>query len=110
MVLRETTKYTYKNGDPRKFFGCSRFPNCQAAHGAHPDGKPMGVPANAETKKARMAAHAVFDAYWKKLGLSKTQGYKLLQDIMGMSAAEAHIANFDKAQCETLVERINAKS
>ena len=109
MVLRETTKFTYKNGDPRKFYGCSRFPACRAAHGAHPDGKPMGVPANLETKQARMAAHAAFDAHWQKRGLSKKQAYLFLQDVMGMTAAEAHIANFDKAQCELLVQRIKAQ-
>lgn len=37
-----------------KFYGCTRFPECRGTHGAHPDGRPLGVPANAETKEARV--------------------------------------------------------
>ena len=108
MVLRTTTKYTYQNGSPRKFYGCSRFPACTAAHGAHPDGKPLGVPANKETKEARIAAHAAFDAIWKARGLARKGGYKLLQQLMEMTPEQAHIGNFTKDQCELLIERIKA--
>jgi hypothetical protein len=48
------------------FYGCERFPLCNAAHGAHRDtGKPLGVPADAETKRARIRAHDAFDTLWK---------------------------------------------
>lgn len=57
MVLRTTTKFTTRDGKPRKFYGCSRFPDCKATHGAHPNGKPLGHPADTETKRMRMAAH-----------------------------------------------------
>jgi len=107
MVLRETTKYTYpKSGLPRKFYGCSRWPVCAAAHGAHPNGEPLGVPANKETKEARQAAHQAFDALWHGRGMVKRLGYQLLQEIMGMTADEAHIAKFTKEQCETLIAKI----
>lgn len=109
MVLRETTKYFYPNGDPRKFYGCSRWPECNSTHGAHPDGKPLGVPANKETKEARIAAHAAFDGHWQELGLQRNEGYRLLRDIMGMSKEEAHIANFDKEQCQQLIDKIKQR-
>lgn len=47
------------------FWGCSRFPECRSTHGAHPDGRPLGKPATAEVKQARIAAHAAFDRLWK---------------------------------------------
>tara|TARA_Y100000310_G_C20513486_1_gene730021 strand:+ start:449 stop:805 length:357 start_codon:yes stop_codon:yes gene_type:complete len=46
-----------RNSKYGKFYGCLRFPLCKATHGAHPNGKPLGVPANAELKKLRMKAH-----------------------------------------------------
>jgi hypothetical protein len=102
MVLWTTTKFKYKSGSPRKFYGCSRYPLCDAAHGADPDGRPLGTPANKETKQARIAAHDKFDAYWKKNRLHRNQAYKLLQDIMELSPKDAHIAMFTKDQCEKL--------
>jgi ssDNA-binding Zn-finger/Zn-ribbon topoisomerase 1 len=109
MVLRTTTRFKYRNGSPRKFYGCSRYPLCEAAHGANPDGTPLGIPANKETKQARMAAHDKFDPYWKQKGLHRNQAYKLLQDLMGLSPTEAHIAMFSKEQCIELINRIKEK-
>ena len=36
------------------FYGCSRYPVCQNTHGAHPDGTPLGKPANKATREARI--------------------------------------------------------
>jgi ssDNA-binding Zn-finger/Zn-ribbon topoisomerase 1 len=58
MVLRESHKYN------RPFYGCINFPSCRATHGAHPDGKPLGIPADAETKRWRIAAHNALDPLW----------------------------------------------
>ena len=109
MVLRTTTRFTYRNGSPRKFYGCSRYPLCEAAHGAKPDGTPLGIPANKETKKTRMAAHDKFDSYWQKKGLNKNQAYSLLQEIMELSPQDAHIAMFSKEQCLELINCINER-
>lgn len=101
MVLRDS-KYG-------KFYGCIQFPKCKGTHGAHPDGKPLGVPANKETKLARMKAHEAFDAMWKRRKISRTKGYAWLQKAMGLTADEAHIAKFTKDQCEKLVQIIEAE-
>lgn len=68
----------------------------------------MGVPGNKETKEARIRAHEAFDGYWRSKGLSKKQAYHLLQDITGLSPQDAHIASFDKEQCESVVFSIEA--
>lgn len=103
MRLRETTKFKYRNGSPRKFWGCSRWPKCGAVHGAHPDGRPFGVPGDAETKKARIRAHDAFDALWKGRAWSRGQGYSWLREQLGMTRDECHIGNFDVATCERVV-------
>jgi len=104
MVLRETQKFRYANsGEPRKFWGCSRFPACRATHGAHPDGRPLGIPGDAATKKARMEAHDAFDSLWKSGRMTRHQAYRAMQDLMGMSVNEAHIGRFTREQCSKLV-------
>ena len=47
------------------FYGCTGYPDCRVTHGAHPDGRPMGTPADKATRAARSAAHAVFDPIWR---------------------------------------------
>lgn len=79
MVLRETKKYTYKNGVARKFFGCVRFPDCTATHGAHPDGKPLGVPADSDTKMARIELHDVCRKIWGEPKRGKRPMYEWLK-------------------------------
>lgn len=88
-----------------KFWGCARYPDCKGAHGAHPDGRPLGTPANKETKEARIRAHAAFDPLWKGDGalLDRTAAYKWLAKELGIDARECHIGNFDIAQCERVI-------
>lgn len=104
MVLRETKKYTTKDGKPKKFYSCSRWPACNGIHGAHPNGEPMGIPGNKETKLWRMKAHAAFDEAYKHLPRKKR--YAELQKVMGLSESEAHIARFDIDQCKTLIHKL----
>lgn len=109
MVLRETKRFTHRNGSPRKFYGCTNWPECNCTHGAHPDGSPLGTPADDETKLARIAAHDAFDRLWKpELGgrCSRNKAYRVMQDLMGMTCDEAHIGKFTKEQCEELVRRL----
>lgn len=103
MVLRRTDKFRYGSGRSRLFWGCIRFPDCNSTHGAHPNGKPLGIPADAETKQSRMKAHEAFDKLWTEHGLSRRESYTVLQKMMGMSADEAHIGRFDIAQCQRLI-------
>lgn len=64
MMLRTTQKFTARDGQPRKFYGCSRYPECKTTHGAHPDGSPLGFPADQETKGARTRLHKICDEIW----------------------------------------------
>jgi hypothetical protein len=88
------------------FYGCTKFPNCRAAHGAHPDGRPLGVPADKETKQARIRAHDAFDTLWKSGLMKRGEAYRWMQDAMGMSEDEAHIGRFGSEQCELLIQKV----
>ncbi len=109
MVLRSTIKYVYASRSPRLFYGCTRWPQCSGAHGAHPDGQPLGIPADRETRIARIAAHDAFDSLWKRDGgrrMSRRDAYRLMQHLMGMREDEAHIGRFTAEQCKELIDRL----
>jgi ssDNA-binding Zn-finger/Zn-ribbon topoisomerase 1 len=107
MVLRTTRKFVAKDGSPRVFYGCSRFPACKATHGAHQhDGRPFGIPADAATKVARIEAHEAFDVLWRSGAMKRTAAYRLIAKLMGLSHEDAHIGRFTREQCHELVEAI----
>lgn len=94
MVLRKSPKYD------SPFYGCSRFPECRGTHGAHPDGAPLGVPANKATKAARIQTHLLFDKLWKPDGpMKRREAYEWFQGVMQMTEDECHIGRFDIETC-----------
>lgn len=88
------------------FYGCTRYPDCRGAHGCHPDGRPLGTPANAETKRLRIAAHDAFDGWWRAKQMRRSDGYKWLREKMGLSKSKCHIGMFNKQQCERVIELV----
>lgn len=103
MILRDS-KYGL-------FYGCTAYPDCRGTHGAHPDGLPLGRPGNAETKRLRHQAHLLFDPFWTgpKAVMSRGAAYRWLQNLFGLTEAEAHIGNFTADQCRTLIERLHTE-
>ena len=98
MILRTTSKFTYGDGSPRKFYGCCRYPTCTGTHCAHPDGKPVGIPADDELKKLRMRAHKLFDNFMQ--GMTKGQAYVKLSKMMDIDIRDCHFGmmNFIRAK------------
>lgn len=91
--------------DTRKgrFYGCIRYPECRTTHGCHPDGAPLGVPADKETREARIEAHYWFDALWRSGQYTRGAAYRRLQSFLNMEREECHIGKFSKSQCERVV-------
>lgn len=91
------------------FYGCERWrEGCKGTHGAHEDGSPLGTPANAATKKARIQAHRIFDRLWKgekdrRATMTRAQAYAWMQREMNLPRDGAHIGGFDIAQCNSLI-------
>jgi ssDNA-binding Zn-finger/Zn-ribbon topoisomerase 1 len=87
----------------RPFYGCSRFPECRGTIGAHKDGSPLGIPINAAGRETRKRAHEVFDQIWKEKVLTRQDAYRWMQEAMGLSSENAHIAKLTAEQCEKLI-------
>jgi ssDNA-binding Zn-finger/Zn-ribbon topoisomerase 1 len=109
MILRKSPKF------PKPFYGCTHYPMCCATHGAHPDGSPLGIPANAETKRWRIAAHAALDPLWGRDDEALHQVIKkryrhavydwLAYVLQIMDAKrDCHIARFDIHRCQQVIE------
>jgi ssDNA-binding Zn-finger/Zn-ribbon topoisomerase 1 len=93
-----------------KFYGCSmwRTTGCKGSHSAHKDtGAPMGLPARAAVKAARVRAHRAFDSLWTGGAMTRKAAYKWLQKAMKLSKRECHIAAFDEAQCEQVILEVS---
>lgn len=103
MVPKETTKYRYKSGHPRKFWSCFRYPECDIAVGAHPDGSPVGKPADTATRKARTAAHKSFDAWKQQHGYGKGEAYRVLADGLRVVEPKAHMGQMNAEMCQAVV-------
>jgi ssDNA-binding Zn-finger/Zn-ribbon topoisomerase 1 len=108
MRLRETTKFRYPNGDARKFWGCTRYPECKGIRPSHPDGTAYGIPGDAATKLARNRAHRAFDAWWRGRGMKRSHAYAVLRNSFRLPEELAHISCFSVDQCEQLVAMCEA--
>ena len=86
-------------------YKCSKYPKCKAVHGSHPDGTPLGTPADTMTCRARRRAHKAFDAIFHTYPeIHRTVCYHWMQLAMGLTIAEAHIAHFDVQKCDELIK------
>ena len=64
----------------------------------------LGCLANAELRRAKQQAHAAFDPLWQGRAMGRKQAYAWLTKTLGLAADEAHIGEFDVAQCGRVVE------
>lgn len=86
---------------------CDAFPKCDAYVGVHEGTKePLGIMANAELREWKKKAHAAFDPLWKVGPFSRSQAYRLLQELLSMTEDEAHIGNMGIEDCKSLVNKI----
>nr|BDD45321.1 hypothetical protein 40 [bacterium] len=94
------------------FYGCVNYPRCDASHGAHPDGTPLGIPANDETKEWRIKTHNIFDELWGRENpyldrytkkWRRTIAYMWLGEKMSLSEEECHIGRFDIYKCKEAI-------
>lgn len=86
---------------------------CGAYVGCHPGTtKPLGRPAGVVTRRARIEAHAAFDALWRRKvirdGCSKSKarkaGYAWLAEQLAMEKRDCHISLMDAATARRVVE------
>jgi hypothetical protein len=98
----------------KKFWWCEP---CDAYVGCHDRNKrlgfngdePKGRLANAELRKIRIAAHAVFDPIWKSGEMTRTEAYAWLAEAIGISPANMHIGMLDVDGCRAVIAVARAR-
>lgn len=80
---------------------------CRAYVGCHPaSARPLGRLANAELRKAKMAAHAAFDPAWRTGKMKRRTAYRRLSESLGIDENECHIGMFDVDMCKRVVAEV----
>jgi ssDNA-binding Zn-finger/Zn-ribbon topoisomerase 1 len=73
-----------RNSKYGKFYGCSNYPKCTETHGSHPNGEPLGIPADKETRLLRTEVHRLLGEKfgdWKTINKKqKNKMYKWLKE------------------------------
>ena len=46
----------------------------------------------------------MYDAFWKRSGMTRTQAYKWLAEQMNLTEDRAHIGSFEMDQCQMVIE------
>jgi hypothetical protein len=64
---------------------------------------PLGRLANAELRKAKMAAHEAFDPVWKTKRMKRGEAYAWLAKKLRVNKDGCHIGVFDVEMCRRVV-------
>jgi hypothetical protein len=92
---------------------------CAAWVGCHPKNArekglgtgsvPLGRLANGELRRAKSAAHAVFDQLWRSKRMGRREAYGWLAEQLGVPQSECHIGMMDVDQCKAVVAAMRAR-
>jgi|SRR6185369_12624458 len=94
---------------------CANYPKCDSYVGTHKnskDHKPLGRMANYELRELKKQCHRYFDNLWQqpqKWGYTRSEAYKKMQQVMGMTEYEAHIAKFNEQECQKFIKAFKNK-
>lgn len=84
--------------------------NCNARVGCHKGTtRPLGNVANETLRLKRMETHQVFDAYWKRRGMTRTAAYRWLAKRLHLSEEQTHIGSFEMDQCQKVINLCQKK-
>lgn len=86
------------------YVGCHRK-GCGQGYGT----KPLGRLANAQLRRAKMAAHDAFDPLWKSGRMARGDAYAWLAGQLGISVENCHIGMFDVDGCNAVVAAVEAR-
>lgn len=88
------------------YVGCHKAGSYRFERGVkimHVGTEPLGRLADAELRRAKSAAHAVFDPMWKARGWNRKQAYAWLAENLRLPVENTHIGEFDAAMCARVV-------
>lgn len=79
--------------------------NCNARVGCHRGTtRPLGNVANETLRLKRSETHQVFDAYWRRQGMTRTAAYRWLAKRLHLPIEKAHIGSFEMEQCQRVID------
>lgn len=101
MELAFSDRFRYKDGSRRPYYRCFKYPECKGTHGAHPNGAPLGFPADARTKKLRISVHELLD---RKIGdrRIKRNRRRQMYFLQGLGTS-GHVSQMNAAECEKVI-------
>jgi hypothetical protein len=84
----------------KRFYLCA----CGAYCGCHPGSVvPLGNPCGPETRRARSAAHDVFDPLWRNGSMARPSAYAWLAEATGILREKCHIGMMTAEQARLVV-------
>ena len=91
----------------KSFYQCTP---CDAYVGCHPGTtNALGRLANAELRKAKIAAHMAFDPIWRNGTMRRATAYAWLAQRLGIHRRRCHIGMFDVDVCQRVIEICSTK-
>ena len=91
---------------PRPYWSCMRFPSCTGRHGAHADGRPLGIPGDLPTRRARRAVHFVAPLAFGDSYAGRNRFYGWLKTQPDL---KPHIGQMNKKEALLTVNRLVEK-
>ena len=88
------------------WWGCPNYPKCTVTAAEHPDGTPMSLPADQETKDLRKEAHRLSEKMWGAWNsprCKKQEMYSWLEN----NTVEGHIGKMSKESLHALIKKLN---
>lgn len=71
---------------------------------AHPDGRPVGTPADRMTRWLRRKAHQAFDPLWQRGPMSRIGAYEWLCLKTGIPSDNCHMGKMNADQCRLVIQ------
>lgn len=104
MMLQQEKDFTYRSGQPRKFYRCDKYPECRGRHGAHPNGTPLGVPVKEEVRRLRKYVHVLATQIWGEWDDDK--GRAEMYEWLAKNTKSGHIGKMLEPELLDLEEKL----
>ena len=85
-----------ENGHEPAYVGC---------HGKK--GRPLGILADSNLRRWKMAAHKSFDPIWRYGKYSRDSAYLWLSEKLEINKSDCHIGMFDVDMCKKVISAVN---
>lgn len=81
---------------------------CNARVGCHKGtNQPLGNVANEVLRLKRRETHEIFDAFWRRKALTRTQAYQWLAGQLCLPEKKTHIGSFEMDDCQKVIDLCN---